>query len=579
MAERQTARLNLAWARQLVAGCAHAGVAGFCVSPGSRSAPLTLAVAEYAGAEKVQHFDERGAAFHALGWAHAARAPVALVCTSGTAAANYLPAIVEASQARVPLVVLSADRPPELADCGANQAILQPGLFHRHVRWEHTLPPPTPETSLRMAATAAAQACHMAVRPPAGPVHLNCMFREPLYPETGDTGETSGLEPPRSWYRTETNLAQPDQHALLNRLGRVERGLLLVGRLDSPEETAAARRLAKTLGWPVFADVASGLRLTAGEAPVVPHFDVLLSSQRFRDACRPDLLLRVGGRFVSKRLGSFLGDCAAPYLQVAGHPFRDDPAHGVTDRYECDVAGFCTWLAFAMRAAEPPAHTPDLLAAGNAAGEAVDAWIGENDALSEIAVARAVSRTRPPGTPLFLGNSMPVRDMDMFGVTDGPDGIVAANRGASGIDGNVAAAAGVARGAALPATALVGDLAALHDLNSLALLRKAPHPVTLVVINNNGGGIFHFLPATNLETVFEPWFGTPHGLQFEDAARMFGLGYACVRSRADFEQTYLDRTRGAESCLIEAVTDREANLREHRALQQRMVEAAETALG
>ena len=578
MTEPGTAEQNLNWARQLIAGCVHAGAAGFVVSPGSRSTPLTLAAAEQNAAPMVVHFDERGAAFHALGWAQGAQRPVALLCTSGTAGANYLPAAVEAAQSRVPLLLLTADRPPELQDCGANQTIAQAGLFGRYVRWEHTLPCPDPDIPLRLAASAAGQACHMAVRAPAGPVHLNCPFREPLAPAPETYAAAADIATPPTWHAVETTLLQDDQHALLNQLARVQRGLLLVGRLQSPRETAAARSLAAALGWPVFADLLSGMRLNSGEAPVVAHHDALLDSEVFRDACAPDLVLHIGGRFISKRLPAFLETYAGPYLHVAAHPFREDPAHRTTDRYESDIANFCTWLAFAMRAAEPPAHTDALIKAAAAAGAAAGAWLEEDGTLTEIAVARLVSHNRPPDTPLFLGNSMPVRDMDLFGSANGRGGLAAANRGASGIDGNVATAVGLARGAGLPATAVVGDVALLHDLNSLALLRQAPHPLTLVVLNNNGGGIFHFLPVSALGGVFEPCFAAPHGIEFEAAARMFGIDYVRPESVRDFEKTYFDRTRGRKSTLLEVKSTGEANLQAHQAIRERMVAAAENAL-
>ena len=579
--------INQAWARLIVEELARNGVRFCCVSPGSRSTPLALAAAACGKITVRVHFDERGAAFHALGHAAATRQPAALICTSGTATANYLPALIEAAQAHVPLIVLTADRPPELLDCGANQAVDQVRLYGAHIRWEALLPCPDARVTPEFVLSTVDQAVHRAMHAPQGPVHLNCMFREPLAPAPDgiDFARYSeslgawkaGNRPYTQWERPVPELHDDAEGELLAMLGREQQGLLVVGRLDSDEARAAARRLAARLQWPVFADVTSGLRLGAGTGAAVAHYDALLLSEGFRKRCRPGTVLHVGGPLVSKRLIEHLASVRPAYVHVADHPLRQDPLHCVTRRVEADVAAFCRWVAANLPQDGNPAWLDPMQRADRAVSEALAAWERDEPALNEIAVARTVARLAPPDSGLFLGNSMPIRDMDAYADGGGPALYVAANRGASGIDGNIATAAGHAAARACPFTAVLGDLAVLHDLNSLALLASLRSPFALVAINNDGGGIFSFLPIAEHAEHFDTLFGTPHGMNFEHAARQFGLGYARPRDRASFERVYRDAFATDSPVLIEVPGDRAENLRLHRALQARLTAAADSA--
>jgi 2-succinyl-5-enolpyruvyl-6-hydroxy-3-cyclohexene-1-carboxylate synthase len=581
--------LNHLWARLLIEELVRQGVCGFCLSPGSRSTPLAMAIAAHPNAAHRLHFDERGAAFYALGWAKAAGTPAALVCTSGTAVANYWPAVAEAASARVPLIVLTADRPPELLHCGANQAIDQTGIFGNYVRWSFTLPCPNPDVSPAMVLTTAAQAVYRAQRAPAGPVHLNCMFREPLEPcPSGDATCAGYLEPIAAWSDSETPFTQwnhpgiilttPQRLAVINRISDIERGVLVVGELRRENEIRAVDRLAEALGWPVFADITSGLRLGMSNRYLVPYYDQMLLSTRFSEGCAPDFVLHLGGAVTSKRLLQHLDRLRPEYMLAADHPLRHDPVHLVNHRFEVDLAEFCTWLAPSVRDRGMKPWFLESAAYAQDAGAIIDSWLAEDDALNEIFVARALSRTRPSAVPLFLGNSMPIRDMDMYGDPAGAWGPVAANRGASGIDGNIATAAGYARALRRPVVAVIGDLAALHDLNSLALLRGDAAPVVLVILNNNGGGIFSFLPVAEYPEAFETYFGTPHGLSFEAAARMFELPYRRPETRSAFLSACAEALDGGQSAVIEVVTDRAVNVAQHRGLQQRIAEAVDRML-
>lgn len=570
--------LNLRWAGLVIDELTRVGADTFFISPGSRSAPLVVAAARHPSARRIAHFDERGAAYAALGFARAAGRPAVLVCTSGTAAANYLPAVIEAAQACVPMLLLTADRPPELLDTGANQTIIQPELFRAWTRWRFALPCPDPAIGSEFVLTTVDQAVYRALRAPSGPVHLNCPFREPLAPGDGTPTSSGSWRPEGEPYTRYVSSEAGDRadvpRPVVDALEQAERGLLVVGGLDRPEAVSAVGSLARALGWPVFADITSGLRIGAPEPPFVPYYDQVLLSDALRDRLRPDTVLHVGGGVTSKRLGAWL-EASRPsrYVRVAAGPFRMDPGHQVTLRLEMDPARF----AHALPRQLPPRPTSSFAAEACALSArvdaALDAFFSAESALSEPMTARLVSRESAPDAALFLGNSMPIRDMDMFADPRGAAARVFANRGVSGIDGNIAAAAGVALGAATRVTAVLGDLAVLHDLNSLALLRGEPPPVTLVAINNDGGGIFHFLPIARAADVFEPWFTTPHGLSLEHAARMFALDYARPATPDAFLEAYRAASASERPALLEVVTRREENFRMHERIRRVVLDA------
>ena len=577
--------LNHCWAGLLIEELVRGGVCCFCITPGSRSTPLAVAAASNPGAKTMVHFDERGAAFHALGWAAATGQPAVLICTSGSAPANYWPAVTEASASMIPLILLTADRPPELRDCGANQAIDQTNLFGQYVRWFHSLPCPNPVLPARMILTTADHALYRARSTPAGPVHINCMFREPLAPVPFQESEVAqALAPLEKWlssdapftkaYLPEVAINDKDDLAVINRLSDVERGLLVIGRLRTREEVRTVRILADALRWPVFPDVLSGLRLGVLDGTFVHYYDQLLLSPAFREACAPEFVLHLGGAITSKRLQDHLAALAPEYMLVANHPVRHDPFHQLTHRIETDVAAFAHWLAPSVRDRGVAPWGQAFAGWSKMAGSFIDAWVDGSEQITEIFVARAVARLRPANTTLFLGNSMPIRDMDMYGAEDGPEGLVTANRGASGIDGNIATVAGYANATGQPVVAVLGDLAVLHDLNSLALIRESAAPVILVVVNNDGGGIFSFLPIAEYPETFERCFGVPHGRTFVDAARFFGIEYALRTSKAAFSETLTRAIAGKCSMIIEVQTERPENYAVHQELQRALTKMA-----
>ncbi|MEM6325793.1 MAG: 2-succinyl-5-enolpyruvyl-6-hydroxy-3-cyclohexene-1-carboxylic-acid synthase [Bacteroidota bacterium] len=572
---------NHLWAALLVEELVRQGVGLFVIGPGSRSTPLTVAVAQNPRARSLVHIDERGGAFAALGFARATGRPAAWITTSGTAVANGLPAAVEADTAGVPLLLLTADRPPELRDTGANQTVRQPGLFASVARWTADLAPPTPEVDPAYVLTTAAHAVARSLAPYPGPVHLNCPFREPLAPLADGTGTlpdhlhawAEADRPFTEAVEAET-VVPPDAIASVARaLEPCQRVLLVAGQGADP---ASVRAAAERTDWVLLADSLSGAHTPEG----VPFYDLALASRAFAEAHVPDAVVHVGARPTSKRLQALL-DRSPVTVRIAPTAGRLDPAHRVTHRITADPAFALRDLVAATASRPDPAWATAWRSASVAVSEVLDRELA-GEAITEPGIARAVAAHTPPEAGLVVAASMPVRDLDAFGV---PRVTVTANRGASGIDGTVATAAGFARGLDAPTVLLIGDLALLHDLNGLALLRDGP-PVVIVAINNDGGGIFHFLPiapeadgpALATET-FEPFFGTPHGLGFEAAARQFGLAYHAPATHRAFTEAFQAALASGASALIEVRTDRGENAALHRRLARLGAEAVEGRLG
>jgi 2-succinyl-5-enolpyruvyl-6-hydroxy-3-cyclohexene-1-carboxylate synthase len=565
---RETPRANRLWASLIVEELVRCGVDFFCVAPGSRSTPLVAALAAIEKARSLVHFDERGTAFAALGYARATGRPAAWITTSGTAVANGLPAVVEASTDGVPMILLTADRPPELRQTGANQTIDQPDIFGDYVRWRFDLPAPTLTTDPAMVLTTVDQAAYRARRSPQGPVHLNLMFREPFLPEgedglRGPSPWAEGDEPYTRYAATKPAIDETEIEALRQTLRATKRGLIVAGRLVSRKQGEAVLRLADSLGWPLLPDIGSQVRLGADSKNLVAHYDALLAGEPFSEAHAPEAVVHVGGRALSKRLEQFLGRSRPdPYVVVRENPFRLDPAHRVTHSIEADVVDFCAAMV-RVAVENPPSEDASWTASWQEASDEAGRHLDEifSSEPNEPFVARSVSRNVPRDHGIVVASSMPVRDLDTYAAIDGAPVPVAANRGASGIDGTVATAAGFARGLGRPVTLLIGDLALLHDLNSLAMLRDVP--VIVVVLNNDGGGIFSFLPVAKHKVFFEPYFGTPQGVGFGPAAEMFGLQYERPGTTAEFVEFYRKACVRGSSTLIEVRTDREENVRLH----------------
>jgi 2-succinyl-5-enolpyruvyl-6-hydroxy-3-cyclohexene-1-carboxylate synthase len=575
---RDTSSANRLWADLIVEELIRTGVDFFCVAPGSRSTPLVAALASNPNAKNLVHFDERGTAFAALGFARASGRPAAWITTSGTAVANGLPAVVEAATDAVPMILLTADRPPELRETGANQTVVQPDIFGGYVRWSFDLPAPDPYLDPAMVLTTVDQAVYRARRAPRGPVHLNLMFREPFLPDPDEELPApprwrESREPYTRYTATRPAVDPADVEHLLEALRPVKRGLVVAGRLESREQGETALGLAESLGWPLLPDVGSQVRLGVHSKSLVAYHDALLASEPFKETNAPEAVLHIGGRALSKRLEQFLARSRPdPYVVVRENPFRLDPGHQVTHSVEADIVGFCDALARVAGGGSSvdPAWTAGWHEASGRVDICLDRLFAGMEELNEPLVARLISRHIPEGHGLCVASSMPIRDVDTFAATDGAIVPVAANRGASGIDGTVATAAGFARGSGLPITLLIGDLALLHDLNSLAMLRELP--VVVAVLNNDGGAIFSFLPVASHKEFFEPYVSTPQGVSFEGAAKMFGFAYELPSTTEEFVEAYSAAVARGAPTLVEVRTDREENVALHRNLFSKISE-------
>lgn len=565
--------INMLWGSVIVEELLRNEIDYFCLSPGSRSTPLAVGVARNARARSTVIYDERAAAFHALGYARATGKPAVLICTSGTAAANYFPAIVEASLDFIPMVVLTADRPPEKIATGANQTIRQSHLFGDYARWFFDLPCPSIDIPLQMVLTTIDQAVYRSVSQPAGPVHLNCQFREPLVPLKKDI-PAAYLWGVNSWgreskpftrYMGPTRMVKKQsQMELQEIIQNTKRGLVVLGRLRWEDEKLAVRHFSRRLGWPIFADILSGHRLGNPMDQLLPYFDLMLLAEQLYPYYQPDTVLHLGDQPASKRYLQFIEKyCPRHYISLLSHPFRSDPAHRVGWRLESDIKEFCETFS-------PPAarhidrdwvnflkHCSDTIY------QLIKAKLENENKLTEPGVARLISRTIPTGHSLFLASSLPVREMDMFADSTRNKVSVSANRGVSGIDGTIASAVGYGQGKNQPLTLLIGDLAFLHDLNSLSLISLLKIPITIVLINNHGGGIFSFLPIAEYKKVFEPYFGTPHQFSFQNAAQQFGFTYYLPQDMKAFREVYLKSVQSKGAHLIEIQTDRNENVQFH----------------
>lgn len=574
---------NSHWAQLMVEELVRCGCRYFVISPGSRSTPLVVAAARHPWVTASVCIDERGAGFHAVGYARATGSPAALVCTSGTALANYLPAAVEAAQDQVPLLVLSADRPPELHDSGANQTILQRGMLGQYVRWFTELPPPTPRIDPRVVLTTIDQAVFRCTADPAGPVHVNVPFGEPLEPGPVPEPLLEGMQG-RRWcitkepftaYRSASGEvpAAVSANELMPLIAESTRGLLVAGGM-ARGAGAAVEALAGHLGWPLLGDAVSGARGSAGA-------QLLLQSPAGRRTLSPDTVLHFGSHVVAKHYLTLLQAAAPRLVQIAPGPRRIDPSHSAALRIAAEPGRVARALAAGCPPRKPSAYADEVRQVGARAAAVVAGWADEQPGMTEPVVARlaaaAAAAAGPPPAGLFAAGSMPIRDLDTFS-TPLPAGVaVAANRGASGIDGAVASAVGFAAGLRRPVVALLGDLSLLHDLPSLSQLGANPHGLVIVVVNNRGGGIFSLLPLAQVDepgsdALFERYFATRHDIGFEPVAAGFALHYGCPQTPAHLERCLaaaMLRAADGDSTLLEVATDRGSNAAVHRELSMR----------
>ena len=571
---------NTALASAFTEELARCGLRRAVLSPGSRSTPLALALWRQPEIETTVIVDERSAAFFALGAAQADGAPVAILCTSGTAAANFHPAVCEADHSAVPLLILTADRPPELRGIGAGQAIDQLKLYGSSVRWfcEVGTHEADDDGLLHYRATACRAFATARGEPRPGPVHLNFPFREPLAPIAEERAVTA-TDPLALNGRDGRPLTavtpidmEPSQFLLDEVAGHIveaDIGVIVAGRQLDPELREPLARLARVAGFPILAEPTSQLRCGPHDRSyVVTTYDLLLRDERFRANASPDLVLRFGEMPTSKPLRSWLTESGTDQIVVDPLGGWNEPTRRAAALLRADPTELAA--GWAARLGEERPAPAMWLEAEQAARETIASELASLDAITEPALQLALGAAYGDGELVYTASSMPIRDQEAFLPAGDADVTFLCNRGTNGIDGLISSGIGAAHATGRPTTIVTGDLGLLHDIGGLAALRDVETPVRIVVIDNDGGGIFHFLPQEDAlaDDEFEALLGTPRGVDVAKAAALFDRPYHRLESLGE-----LSDVMAAGTGLIEVETDRQENLDLHRRLANRVSEA------
>ncbi|WP_082233530.1 2-succinyl-5-enolpyruvyl-6-hydroxy-3-cyclohexene-1-carboxylic-acid synthase [Halobacillus massiliensis] len=549
------------------------GVKDTVISPGSRSTPLALAFKEHEEMNTWLNLDERSAAFFALGLAKAKQNPVILVCTSGTAAANYYPAIVEAYYSRVPLIVVTADRPHELRDVGAPQAIEQMNMYGSYVKWFHDLAL-ADEKLLFYVRKQASRAVLEATSEQEGPVHINVPVREPLVPDFTMEGLWSNGAPSLPVpAKGETKLSDEQVKRFKELVLSDQKGLIVCGPQTDMKLPEALTNLASKAGLPVFADPLSQLRTGKHDKlNIIENYDSLLKGEDVKNL-RPDYIIRFGAMPVSKAYLKWIQkhESQITHYVVDKNSSYREPAGVATHFIWCDPRLFSEQLSSEFEA-------------GSAVNTWLDTWQNFNitakeemlrDPEEELNEGHAVvylSEAIPDQSILFIGNSMPIREVDSFFMSSPKSIELMANRGANGIDGVVSSAIGAAA-SGKPATLLIGDVSFFHDINGLLAAKQMNIDLTVVVINNDGGGIFSYLPKVGENEHFEELFGTPLGIDFTGIVETYGGDFQRVTSWEGYKKA-LSRSYNEKGLqVIEVVTSRETHVEFHKERWRNIEEA------
>ncbi|KAB0480801.1 2-succinyl-5-enolpyruvyl-6-hydroxy-3-cyclohexene-1-carboxylic-acid synthase [Vibrio chagasii] len=546
--------LNRVWCNTLLEELVRSGVEHVCIAPGSRSTPLTLEAEANSKLTLHTHFDERGLGFLALGLAKASNKPVAVIVTSGTAVANLLPATAESGLTREKLILLTSDRPIDLVDCGANQAIQQQGIFSSHVETALNLPSPTTQVSLNWLLTSVDNALAKQ-RSVGGAIHINCPFPEPLYSANSAEMYADYTKSVAAW-RASTSLysntylpshlnAQPVSAS--DYVAR--KGAVIIGSIEN-EAAIKAKQFASALGWPVLCDPQSGV------SSDWKHYDLWLQSDTAKaQLSQCDFIIQFGERIVSKRLNHWVKGqaatfCSSQYIVVSPDAHRINQDHLPQTHIVADIEYWLSEQHLPTLLGEHAGWAAPLAEVANTVQQLALAQISNNDQLTELSVAVDLS-SRLKGRGLFVGNSLMVRLVDMLSSISATQ--VYSNRGASGIDGLVATAAGVIKANQNPLMMLIGDTSLLYDLNSLALLTHNTTPMVIVVTNNDGGAIFDLLPVPEQQK--QSLYQMPHGFSFEHAAAQFKLDYAAPETLNCY-QTLIEKhfEQGQGTLLVEVKT-------------------------
>ncbi|MDE0845286.1 MAG: 2-succinyl-5-enolpyruvyl-6-hydroxy-3-cyclohexene-1-carboxylic-acid synthase [Actinomycetota bacterium] len=539
------------------------GLTDILVSPGSRSTALAISAQKTIGLKVMVHLDERSAGFWALGIAKASNRPVVLICTSGTAAANYLPAVAEAHFSEIPLIVITADRPPELQDRGAGQTINQSGIYGAHVRWSCELPIAN-DVAPEWFQSTAARSLQIATGSRPGPVHLNWPLREPLEPINQASPKVSSKP---IMLTRHASVINPQALEVLQNVANHENGLLLAGPMSKDLSEAVASFCSKT-GWPLLAEPLSQLRRQLPGVNVISNYDHLLRTP-WVERHVPTAVVRIGQPMTSKPLRLWLEQHRPQHLLIGDGVAWTDASTTATALLDTspEILGQVSGTGGSQDWGKK------WVAADNTARVAINEVLDAGPLL-EASIAREFGRSLPDMTVLYVSNSMPVRDIDSFFEANSSNLTCFGNRGASGIDGLISSAAGVAS-TGRTTTLFIGDLAFIHDISGLLAASQHNIDLTIVVSNNNGGGIFSFLPiAKNLDAQnFEKLFTTPQKHSVEDLSKAVQADYNAISSLSELRAALRRSTKGLR--IIEVMVDRDANLEQHHQITSSVITATD----
>lgn len=529
----------------------------FCLAPGSRNTPFSHALAFEEGCEDFIHFDERGLGFHALGYGKATKKPAPIFITSGSALANLFPAVVEAYQSRTPLLIFSADRPYELRDCEANQTIDQVKFFHKYALWEQDLPLFESSYSIDFLASTVAFALYKAQY---GPVHINCQFREPFFHPLSAPSYLPWSYQNKAhttYIGTKTTLLTNPQ------LDPSKKGIIITGRETTEEEFRAIAKLSVKMNWPIFPDILSYGRLGESEN-VISYFDLIFKNH---PNLQVESVLHFKNSYLSKSLLLFLEKCnLTSYVVVSDNDRRINTLHHPTSYYEVSISSFCEQVEFSSDPIEG-----DYLKSWQELNKKVKDYLEKKeeslDQLTEPFSIREILSHSKEDDLFFIGSSMPIRDAQAFSEgTFSPK--IYSNRGASGIDGNIATAFGLSQGHDRPIVVIIGDTSSLYDLNSLAQVKELRHPPTLFVINNSGGGIFSFLPIAKEKNIIKRYFQAEHSYRFEEIAKQFNFLYFNPKNKRELQEFL--KKKISEPTLVEIETQVEENVLLHHQINEEL---------
>lgn len=532
---------NTVWASILAETLHRLGLTTAILCPGSRSTPLTVAFAQQNQIEAIPVLDERSAAFFALGIARQSGQPVVLVCTSGTAGANFYPAVIEARESRVPLLVLTADRPPELRDCHSGQTIDQLKLYGNYPSWQAELAVPSLQIGmLNYLRQTVVHAWERSLFPVPGPVHLNLPFRDPLAPlPQFDTDSLKSQFQPEAFFAhlplptRDSPLPTPDSQlpTCYQQWQDCEQGIIIAGpaQPQHPRDYCEAiGQLSKTLGWAVLAEGLSPVRNYATLNPyLISTYDLILRNRQLAQHLKPTMVIHIGELPISKELRTWLDECQPQRWVIEPSHHNLDPLHGKTIHLRTTVEQI--GRGGSIFSSQNSSYLQKWCEAEAQVRSAVDQKMTATSQMFEGKIAWLLSQTLPPSTPLFIANSMPVRDVEFFWPPGNTGVRPFFNRGANGIDGTLSTALGIAH-QNQSSVMLTGDLALLHDTNGFLLKNKFVGHLTIVLINNNGGGIFEMLPISKFDPPFEEFFATPQNINFAQLCVAYGVEHQLIQS-------------------------------------------------